>query len=91
MYGSNKNTFYMEKKLFKSIQQNFRTFLTEKKNPTKKKEVIIEHLTSPRMNQEVVKLEKTTAFGSEDGEVGYKVSFIDRYGNQKTKIVSKPT
>jgi len=80
----------MEQKSFNTIQSNFKKFLGNKLHhplPIENKKEIIPPLVSS-LNQKIERLEKTTAFGREDDEIGYKISFTDKKGNRKTEIVS---
>jgi hypothetical protein len=58
----------MDKLLFKSIQSNFRHFLAEKKNPTSKKEVIIEEVIAPEPRRKI-KLDDSNVFINEEVDI----------------------
>jgi len=77
----------MEQTHFNTIQNNFKRFLTEKIHTSPKKKIITEHSVSCTNDTETINLERTNGFGKDDDEVGYKISFVDRNGNRKTKIV----
>jgi len=78
----------MEQASFNSIQGNFKKFLSNKLHPAsviqEKKEPI---QSSSNLNQRVERIERTNAFGREDCEIGYKISFTDKNGNKKTQMV----
>jgi len=75
----------MEQKSFNTIQNNFKKFLGNKLYPIKEEKEISP--TIPNLNQKIERIERTTAFGREDAEIGYKISFNDPKGNRKTEIV----
>lgn len=72
----------MEQTDFNNIQKNFKKFLTEKIHPLSK-EVISEEIEPKRTIREI---EKTTAFGSEDSEIGYKASWTGKDGKPRQKF-----
>lgn len=75
----------MDQQEFDSIQKKFKQFLSAQNQPTQKTVVTeaIQPLASKRTIREI---EKTTAFGSEDSEIGYKVSWKGKDGKLKTKL-----
>jgi len=68
---------------FNQIQNNFQKFLTEQLHPST--EIVINKQTIPE-KRKIIEIEKTTAFGSEDKEIGYKVQWTGKNGNLITKI-----
>lgn len=74
----------MQQSTFNSIQNNFKKFLQNKSNPVN--EPKLEKVRT--INSTYENIERTRAFGSEDCEIGYRVSYLDKNGNQRTKIVA---
>ena len=75
----------MKQSDFNSIQNRFRKFLSETKTPTVKKQRITEQAEPKKPLIE--SMEKTSVFGQDDSEIGYKVISTDSKGNQTYHIV----
>lgn len=78
----------MDKKLFRSVQNNFRQFLQQRmdnspRTTIKNRPIIILPPTPTHQPQRIVEIERTTAFGKEDDGIGYRISLPT-----KTKIAS---
>lgn len=75
----------MDQREFDSIQKKFKQFLSAQTQSTQKTVVteVIQPVASKRTIREI---EKTSAFGSEDAEIGYKVSWTGKDGRLKTKL-----
>ena len=73
----------MEQLNFNKIQENFKKFLREQLHP-ESKDIIKEEIIPQK--RKTIEIEKTTAFGSEDKEIGYKVQWTGKDGKLITKI-----
>lgn len=78
----------MEQRDFDKIQRSFKQFLTEKIHPTEMAQLTedAEEVVPKPQKRKIREIEKTTAFGSEDAEVGYKVSWTGKDGTPKSKL-----
>lgn len=71
----------MEQNTFNQIQNNFKIFLKTKFHPIPPTSSL-KNVPSPIPKGKIIPIEKTTCFGSEDSEIGYKLQF-----NGRTTIV----
>lgn len=78
----------MDQTLFNCIQRRFKTFLTEQKSPSPKKEMITEQMETSTTPFELRAMEQTTAFGEEDAPIGYRMVTTDKNGKQSYHIVA---
>lgn len=78
----------MEQASFNQIQAKFKQFLTGQLHPSPDKHVITNSgpTTSPKPIRKIREIERTTAFGSQDEEIGYKATWTGKDGTSKTKI-----
>ncbi len=75
----------MNQQSFNSIQNNFRKFLGSKLHPIEEKKTPV---TKPLPSRTIEPMEQTHGFGSDDCEIGYKVSYRDSKGIQRYRIVA---
>ena len=67
-----KNHYFMDKSLFQSIQNNFRTYLKGKTHPVP---VVPLPIPAPVKNHNrIVEMERTSIFGKDDEGIGYRIS-----------------
>lgn len=78
----------MDQNLFNSIQNNFKNFLSKKDSRPQSKKLVTEQIISEEQSPiELIGMEKTYGFGSDDCEIGYKMMVIDKYGRKSYKIL----
>lgn len=83
----------MNQELFSDIRAKFKDFLTGKLHPDAKKAALKEERQPlPEPTFKVEKIEETNAFGmgNDDDAVGYRITFVDKNGNTRTKLSATP-
>ena len=84
----------MQQELFSDIQAKFKDFLSGKLHPDAKKAALKEEREPlPEPTFKVEKIEETNAFGmgNDDDAVGYRITFVDKNGNTRTKLSATPS
>ena len=88
-----KRFLFMNQELFSDIQAKFKGFLTGKLHPDVKKEALKEEqIPTPKPTFKVEKIEETVTFdlGNDNNAVGYRITYIDKNGNTRTKLSATP-
>lgn len=83
----------MNQQLFSEIQSKFQGFLNEKLHPDARGRALAERKeSSPPPSFKVEKIEETNAFGmgNDDDAVGYRITYVDKNGNTRTKLSATP-
>lgn len=78
---------------FSAIQSKFKGFLNEKLHPNERAKASENRPEPPPLPTfKVEKIEETTAFGmgNDNDPVGYRITYIDKDGNKKTKLSPTP-
>ena len=83
----------MDQELFSTIQAKFRGFLTDRLHPNAKKAALKEERRPlPESTFKVEKIEETNTFGigNDNNPVGYRITYVDKNGNTRTKLSATP-
>jgi len=75
----------MDQREFDNIQKKFKQFLSTQ-NHLIQKPIVTEAIQPVAPKRTIQEIEKTSAFGSEDAEIGYRVSWTGKDGKLKTKF-----
>ena len=89
-----KRFLFMNQKLFSEIQSNFQGFLNKKLHPDARGNTLtIRKEPAPPPTFRVEKIEETNAFGmgNDDDAVGYRITYVDKNGNTRTKLSATPS